>query len=118
KVLEFIVRHVYERRINEPAGSRPLENLLQRVVKDGFFPKRLAAYANTVRELGNVGTHGFGEQVSPTDVFQSLSQLMLIVEWYFEQEQAKESVIADTAPPGPEGSGPLSARSGALSPPP
>jgi len=30
KVLEFVVRDVYQRRLNEPPGTRPLENLLQR----------------------------------------------------------------------------------------
>ena len=87
KVLEYVIRDVYERRINEPPGTRPLENLLQRLVKDGFFPERLDAYANTVRKLGNVGTHGFDEKVNVDDVYQSLAQLMPILEWYFEVER-------------------------------
>src|SRR5271166_4370506 len=62
KVLEFVIRDVYERRINEPPGTRPLENLLQRLVKDGHFPDRLDAYANTIRKLGNLATHGPGEE--------------------------------------------------------
>ena len=62
KVLEYVIRDVYERRINEPPGTRPLENLLQRLVKDGYFPDRLDAYATTIRKLGNVGTHSFGEK--------------------------------------------------------
>jgi len=86
KVLEYVVRDVYQRRINEPPGTRPLENLLQRLVKDGFFPDRLNAYANTVRMLGNVGTHSFAERVTAADVYQSLTQLMPILEWYFEKE--------------------------------
>src|SRR4029077_6268278 len=57
KVLEYIVRDVYECALKQKAGTQPLENLLQRVVKEGVFPKRLAAYATAVRELGNVGTH-------------------------------------------------------------
>ena len=85
KVLEYVVRDVYQRAYGEPAGTRPLENLLQRLVKDGHFPKRLAAYANAIRELGNVGTHGFGEGVTVQDVFQSLTQLVPIGEWYFLQ---------------------------------
>src|SRR6516225_3354514 len=40
KVLEYVVRDVYQRRLNEPPGTRPLENLLQRLVKDGFLPDR------------------------------------------------------------------------------
>jgi hypothetical protein len=32
KVLEHVIRDVYECRINEPPGTRPLENLIQRLV--------------------------------------------------------------------------------------
>src|SRR6516162_2982115 len=91
KVLEYVVRDVYERRCQEPPGTRPLENLLQRLVRDGHFPDRLDAYANTIRKLGNVGTHTFGERVSVADVYQSLSQLMPILEWYFENEHPEAS---------------------------
>jgi formylglycine-generating enzyme required for sulfatase activity len=87
KVLEYVIRDVYERRINEPPGTRPLENLLQRLVKDGFFPDRLDAYATTIRKLGNVGVHNFAERVEITDVYQALAQLMPILEWYFEVER-------------------------------
>jgi formylglycine-generating enzyme required for sulfatase activity len=86
KVLEYVVRDVYERRCHEPPGTRPLENLLQRLVKDGHFPDRLDAYASAIRKLGNVGTHAFGEKVTAADVYQSLTQLMPILEWYFENE--------------------------------
>jgi hypothetical protein len=86
KVLEYVVRQVYERRVSEPAGTRPLENLLQRLQKDGHLPARLAPYANAVRELGNVGTHRFGERVTEVDVRQSLSQLVEVVEWYLTAE--------------------------------
>jgi formylglycine-generating enzyme required for sulfatase activity len=105
KVLEYVIRDVFERRIKEPPGTRPLENLLQRLVKEGFFPDRLDAYANTVRKLGNVGTHNFGERVTAGDVYQSLTQLMPILEWYFEVERPDAGVRL-SAPrerePGPE----------------
>lgn len=84
KVLEYVVRDIYSQRYNEEPGTRPLENLLQRLSRDGHFPSRLNAYANSIRMLGNVGTHSFGERVTTTDVHQSLTQLMPILEWYFE----------------------------------
>jgi hypothetical protein len=87
KVLELVVREVYGRRCQEPPGTRPLENLLQRIAKDGYLPARLAAYASTVRELGNVGTHRFGEGVTAADVSRSLSHLDPILEWYFKSER-------------------------------
>jgi formylglycine-generating enzyme required for sulfatase activity len=98
KVLEYVVRDVFERRINEPPGTRPLENLLQRLLKDGFFPERLDAYANFVRKLGNVGTHHFGEGISANDVYQSLKQLMPILEWYFEVERPDPAARRSGAP--------------------
>ncbi len=82
KVLEFVVREVYERRCNKPAGTQPLENLLDRISKDGFFPPVLEAYATTVRKLGNVGTHRFGETITADEVHRSLTQLMPVIDWY------------------------------------
>jgi Domain of unknown function (DUF4145) len=49
KVLEYIVRDVYGRRCNEKPGTQPLENLLQRLSKDGHLPRRVSAYANAIR---------------------------------------------------------------------
>ena len=69
KVLESVVRDVFEHRIKEPPGTRPLENLLDRLVKDHHFPVRLDAYANTVRKLGNVGTHNFDERITAEKMF-------------------------------------------------
>jgi eukaryotic-like serine/threonine-protein kinase len=87
KVLEYVVRDVFERRVKEPPGTRPLENLLDRLVKDGHFPIRLDAYAASVRKLGNVGTHNFSETITAADVYKSLTQLMPILEWFFEEER-------------------------------
>src|SRR6516165_734373 len=55
KVLEYVVRDVFERRVQEPPGTRPLENLVQRLAKDGHLPARVEAYTETIRKLGNVG---------------------------------------------------------------
>lgn len=104
KVLEFVVRQVYEARVAEPPGKRDLLELLQRIVKDEHLPKRVAAYAHTVRELGNVGTHSFTEPVTPADVQRSLAQLLPVVEWYgvqdFAQLPPREVVPPrDAAPP-------------------
>jgi hypothetical protein len=102
KVLEYVVREVYERRIQEPPGTRPLESLLQRLAKDGHFPPLLEAYANTVRMLGNVGTHKFGENVTAAAVYQSLAQLMPILEWYFEEEHPEALAQRPTPERPPE----------------
>jgi formylglycine-generating enzyme required for sulfatase activity len=103
KVLELMVRDVFERRVNEPAGTRPLENLLQRLVKDGHMPRRPAAFAHGVRELGNVGTHGIGERCTADDVHQALAQLLPVLEWYAgaEPPAAAAAPAADGAAAAP-----------------
>jgi WD40 repeat protein len=105
KVLEYVVRDVYERRVKEPPGTRPLENLLQRLVKDKFLPGRLDAYANAIRQLGNVGTHNFGEKITVADVNQSLGQLTFILEWYFEHERPVPAAEQATAAPAASAAG-------------
>jgi formylglycine-generating enzyme required for sulfatase activity len=87
KVLEYVVRDVFERRVNEPPGTRPLENLVQRLVKDGHLPPRLEAFTESIRKLGNLGAHGFDKGISAADVYLSLDQLTKILEWYFETER-------------------------------
>ena len=76
-------------------GTRPLENLVQRLVKDGHLPSRLEAYTETIRKLGNVGAHRFGELVTQADVYQSLTQLLPILEWYFEKERPEAAIGLD-----------------------
>lgn len=85
KVLEYVVRDVFALRCQEDPGTRPLENILQRLVKDGHLPKRLGAYASYIRDLGNVGTHVYGEELSKDDVRRSFENLTAILEWYFER---------------------------------
>jgi hypothetical protein len=63
------------------------------------MPRRIFAHANAVRELGNVGTHAF-ERVTPKDVVQSLSHLLEIVDWFFEQsdDAPRERARPDDTP--------------------
>src|SRR6516164_11207148 len=92
KVLEYVIRDVFVRRVGEPPGTRPLENLIQRIVKDGHFPPRLEAYTETIRKLGNVGAHHFDQRLSAADVYQSLTQLLPILERYFEVEHPEAGI--------------------------
>lgn len=82
KTLEFVVHSAYERQFHEPPGTRPLENLLQRLSREGCLPRRLTAFANLVRDLGNVGAHLFGEGISRDDVAKALEQLLPILQWH------------------------------------
>ena len=85
-VLELMVRDVYERRLHEPPGSRSLENLVQRLDKEGGLPGQFDV-AGMLRKLGEAGTANRGETIAESDVHQSLAQLTDILKWYFEVEQ-------------------------------
>ncbi len=86
-MLEGVLRRVWEHFIpNEPIGSRPLEEVLQRLQKHGYIPRKQAAYAIAVKELGNVGTHVHGEKVDNKDVAHALNPLISVLEWYFDQD--------------------------------
>jgi hypothetical protein len=100
KVMEYIIRNVFERRVHEPPGTRPLENLIQRLVKDGHLPARLEAYTETIRKLGNVGAHRFGEAITAADVNVSLTQLLPILVWYFEIERPDSGWLPSSGPRG------------------
>jgi hypothetical protein len=86
KVLELIIRDLFVRKLDEEPGTRPLENLIQRLVKDGHFPERLDAYAASIRKLGNAGAHVTRDPVTQDDVWLSLAQLVPILDWYVEGE--------------------------------
>jgi vWA-MoxR associated protein C-terminal domain/Domain of unknown function (DUF4145) len=82
KVLELIVYDVFEKSVGEPHGGRPLENLFDRLKKDKHLPRRVATYAQAVKDLGNSATHSTGEQFTREDVAQSIAQLLIVVDWY------------------------------------
>ena len=98
-MLEYVVRDVYTRHLGKPPGTQPLESLLQQLAKEGFFPLRLKAYANVVKDLGNVGVHSFGEGCTQEDVQRSLTQLLPILEWYFQQERTVAAEPAGLSSP-------------------
>ena len=85
KVLDFIASDLYMREFKKSSGTQPLENTLQQLLKADKLPKRLATYASSVRELGNLGVHGLGKEVTQEDVVSSLENLMKLVAWYCEK---------------------------------
>jgi uncharacterized protein (TIGR03067 family) len=102
KVLESVLRRVWEHFLpNEPVGTRPLEEVLQRLQKNGYLPRKQAAYAVAVKELGNVGTHVHDEKIDKKDVAQALNPLISVLEWYFDQDWVEGGAAAyrDTADP-------------------
>ncbi len=101
-MLESVLRRVWEHFIpNEPIGTRPLEEVIQRLQKNGYLPRKQAAYAIAVKELGNVGTHVHDEKVDKADVVQALSPLISVLEWYFEQDWVEGAASANLGAPAP-----------------
>jgi TolA-binding protein len=100
KVLDFIIADLYKREFGRPPGTQPLENSVQQLAKAGKLPRTMVAYANSVRELGNVGIHGSGEAITEEDVVSSLENLMRLVAWYCEQVRpGGEDKIEPEPPP-------------------
>jgi hypothetical protein len=101
KVLDFIVADLYKREFGRSPGTQPLENSVQQLAKAGKLPRTMVAYANSVRELGNVGIHGSGEAITEEDVVSSLENLMRLVAWYCEQVRpgGSEEKIEPEPPP-------------------
>ena len=99
KVLDFIASDLYQREFKRSPGTQPLENKLRELEKAGILPRRLAAYAANVRELGNLGAHGNPTEVTADDVVSSLENLMKLVAWYCEQ--VRPSSIPEPPPDPP-----------------
>ncbi len=100
KVLDFIISELYKRQFGRSPGTQPLENSVQQLAKAGKLPRTMVAYANSVRELGNVGIHGSGEAITEDDVVSSLENLMRLVAWYCEQVRpgSEEKIEPDPVP--------------------
>jgi formylglycine-generating enzyme required for sulfatase activity len=84
KVLQRVVREVYERRIGEPAGTRPLEKIVERLVREHYFPFRFGTgpLFNKDVHIANPAT-----TIAAADAQNSLTQLTEILKWYTEVEQ-------------------------------
>jgi hypothetical protein len=100
KVLDFIIGDLYKRQLGKSAGTQPLENLIQQLAKSGKLPGTMVAYANSVRELGNVGVHGHSVKVCEEDVVSSLENPMRLVAWYCDQVRpTAEAPATESEPP-------------------
>ncbi len=101
-VLELVVRDVYEWRLHEPPGKRPLESLIQRLESEEGLAGRFDATA-LLDKLSAHSTAHWGETMAPADVDQSLAQLTDIVNWYIEvvQPDALGQSPAKRAKPSP-----------------
>jgi hypothetical protein len=88
KLVESAIRETYDRRFNEPAGTRRLESLVDRLVKAGHLPERFTT-------------------ITAAEANSSLSQCMDVLKWYLEVEQpnamgqlsAQRPVRAEVAAP-------------------
>jgi hypothetical protein len=102
KMLEYLLRDLLARKCDESPGTSTLESLIQRLLKKEILTKKLVASANYIRELGNLGVHGFAERIEFKDVEESFEHLVPILEWYREQlEPAPVASAEPIAPPSP-----------------
>jgi hypothetical protein len=88
RVLEYVIRDLFRRHVPERPGTRPLDNLVTRLVQEGVLDLHIKAYVDHVRELGNAATHGdLSKDFSEADAYRALDALMVVLEWYFKKEQ-------------------------------
>jgi hypothetical protein len=103
KLLEKMLRKVYVRRLGMKAGTQPLENIAQRLVKEQILPQRVASYVSVIRELGNTGAHAErvpgqrATEVTPQDCWHALQALEPVFDWYADEE-GPAVVDTDTSP--------------------
>jgi eukaryotic-like serine/threonine-protein kinase len=88
KVLEYVVRDAYQRLVKEPFGTRTLEEIIRRLLKDGHLPPHLESYTSSIRLLGNGGAHHAEGKYTPHDVTLSLTQLRAVLDWYCRNVRA------------------------------
>jgi hypothetical protein len=111
KVLDLVIREVYERCVHEPPGTRPLEGLTQRLVKEGHLPPALEGYASLIRQHGNAGAHHAGKVLTAAHARDALLALVPILDWYVQGPTP--GAPAPLPPvPGPPGAGKLRQASG------
>jgi eukaryotic-like serine/threonine-protein kinase len=83
KVLERIAREIYERRVGEPAGTRSLEKIVERLLQDWYLPDKLDLDALLSTAVTGVRAKG----VTSSDAEHALTQLVEILKWYTEVER-------------------------------
>jgi hypothetical protein len=88
KILEYVVSDLFRRHVAEPLGTRPLENLIERLAKEKVIDLHIKAYMDAVRGLGNAAAHGHdATDFSEDDVIRALDALLVVLDWYFKKEQ-------------------------------
>jgi hypothetical protein len=86
RVLEHVVRDVYQRRIGKPSGTQPLEGVLAKIVKQGHFPEELAGFVGAVKGLANRVAHDPNKSYPAEFLIPVLDQALMVLEWYFRHE--------------------------------
>jgi hypothetical protein len=86
RVLEHVVRDVYQRRIGKPSGAQPLEGVLAKIVKEGHFPEELAGFVGAVKGLANRVAHDRNKSYPAEFLIPALDQALMVLEWYFRHE--------------------------------
>jgi formylglycine-generating enzyme required for sulfatase activity len=85
--LELLMRDVYQRRLQAPAGRRALDELISTLAKHDQIPRHVQANAQMVRILGNAGPHA-GYKVNLDEVESAVQQLLPVVDWYVEASRS------------------------------
>jgi hypothetical protein len=82
-ILVAVMRTEHERAAGR-AGTKPLEQIIRDLARQGGLPRKVQALAEAVRELGNAGSHPIpdGEDLCHREAQVAALALLLILEWH------------------------------------
>lgn len=78
RIVDQIVRALYSRRIGA-AGTRPLEQLLPELEKQGVLTRDVVAHIRSLKEVANLCAHEGG--VDPVGLEVCLIDLVVVLKW-------------------------------------
>jgi hypothetical protein len=95
-VMERILVELYTHEM----GKEPKTPLLGDMLADNQFTKRferrLVTRMNSIRDMGNLGPHGYA--VEPDDAARVLEDLCTVLDWYLERRERRSSEFPALSP--------------------
>jgi hypothetical protein len=91
QILERCMAELHE-KAHGPCGTKPLEQLVRDLSRDGILPRKVLALCEVVRELGNAGAHPIcdEEKLTYREGQIALLSLLIVLKWYVCQESGND----------------------------
>lgn len=89
--LEQLLQDLYLERMNTPYGTRDIKLMLSDLKKAKLLPIKVKCWCESVREMGNLGSHPVREGIKSSDAETVFQMLLPIIEWYETSKPTSES---------------------------